>query len=101
MDQQTKTIMFDTLVDQQEVVKAHEYIYALDSNEAPDFTDWLNNLIETADVTVDISDFTTETGVDYNGFWRATYNQVKAYILTKVTVFCNGWISTDQTLEAS
>lgn len=101
MDNQSKTIMYDTLVDQVEVQKMHALIIQINPGQGSVFTDWLTNTIDIADVVADPNDFKVGDDIDYNAFWREEYNQVKAFIKNHVVAEVDSWIATNQTLEAS
>lgn len=96
MDATTREVMRKTLQPQIPVKKMHQTIISIETGENPDLHDYLVNLIETADVTVEVTDYTTDGVVDYPNYYRAVYNQVKTYIEKKVTLAIDGWIVTDQ-----
>ena len=100
MEQQTKEIMEDALASQHEVHAMYE-LYQASLQEENSFGDWLYYIIDTADVSAEENDFKDENDViDYPAYYRAVYNQVKAFIKAKVNYAIDNWIQTDQPIES-
>ncbi len=99
MDSQSKAIMYDTLADQVEVQTMHALIIQINPTEENVFKDWLNNLIDTADVNVNEEDYRVDGGdIEWNAFRREEYNQTKAWIKVRVNMVIDEWIAIEQTL---
>lgn len=100
MDSTTKQVMVNAL-NSESVRKMFSLIKEIQPQEAPgNFAQWLEQILDTADVTTDINDFTDENHVvNYEGYYRAVYNEVKQFIINKVNYALNDWKVTDQPIE--
>lgn len=98
MDNTTKQVMKQTLQPQTTVVNIHTIIIEIDSGENTDYEQWLTNTIDNADDTIDINDFTDPVTkeIDYDGYYRAVYNELKQVIEDRLNYAVDQWIAIDQ-----
>lgn len=100
MTPEQKEIIEDAMKGQHEIHAMYE-LYESSLNEGNSFADWLYYLVDIADVNVVPEDFQDEQhNIDYAAFYRAAYNQVKAFIKGKINYAIDNWIAIDQPIES-
>lgn len=98
MEPTTKQVMYNTLHPQVTVKKIHQIIVEANIGENPIYNGWLENTIDTADVNTNIEDYTDKGVIDYDGYYRAVYNEVKQFIQNRLNYAVDQWKTINQVI---
>lgn len=99
MDTATKEVI-EGILKGQHIVHAMYELYVSSLSETQNFSEWIYYMIDIADITVNIDDYTNEDKtINYEGYYDAVYNQTKQFFKSKIIYAVDNWVNTDQQIE--